>query len=118
MPPLLRDIVRNALDSHPDITVVGESPHGAGLHRTLAQTQPDVVVVGTVEPDGFAMPRHILATYPQTRVLMLADTGRSAVMYELIPHRTPLGEVSPQALVDAIRFGMAPAAWGGPGSSG
>ena len=105
MPPLLCGIVRETLENEPDITVVAELARGAALHPALTRARPDVVVVGTIEPGGFAIPRGILASYPLMRVLMLADTGRSAVMYELVPHHTPLGEVSPRALLDAIRFG-------------
>ena len=35
---------------------------------------------------------------------MIAISGRDAVMYELRPHKTPLGEMSPTRLIEAIRF--------------
>jgi len=36
-------------------------------------------------------------------VLVVSADGRETALFELRPQRTPLGEVSPQTIVDAIR---------------
>ena len=40
---------------------------------------------------------------PRISVLVIAASGRTAAMYELRPHRMPLGEVTPAGLIAAIR---------------
>jgi hypothetical protein len=40
---------------------------------------------------------------PSTRVLAITLAGGRGHLYELRPHRVPLGDVSPQGLLDAIR---------------
>jgi DNA-binding NarL/FixJ family response regulator len=111
MPPMLRDIVKQTVERAPDMIVVGEIGSGGLLAGTLERTEADVVIVGTSEPSDFDGARRLLIAAPQARVLMLAMGGRSAVMYELQPHQTRLGEVSPQALIDAIRGGTVRLAW-------
>src|SRR5262245_33055030 len=87
MPPMLRDIVRDTLQRAPDMAVVAEVDRGMPLREALEAFKPDVVIVGTSEPADSALPKQLLLAMPQARVLMLAMSGRSAVMYELRPHR-------------------------------
>jgi DNA-binding NarL/FixJ family response regulator len=100
---MLCDIVRETVQHQSDMTVVGEFGPGAAFQAATKQIGADVVIVGTTTPDDITIPGQLLAVLPRARVLALAVGGRSAVMYELRPHRTELGEVSPQVLVDAIR---------------
>jgi len=110
MPAMLRDIVKNILDRQPGINVI-ELAADSSLRDVLERTEADVLIVGASEPADSAVPRQVLSALPLTRVLMLAIDGQSAVMYELRPHQTPLGEVSREALVRAIRVRAAHAAW-------
>ena len=45
----------------------------------------------------------LLRKAPNLKVLVLEKSGRTAMLYELRPHRIALGEVSKSGLVDAIR---------------
>jgi hypothetical protein len=51
--------------------------------------------------------RGLLAERPAARVLAIAPNGDSGSLYELRAHRVHLADLSPQALVDAIK-GNAP----------
>lgn len=108
MPPILRDIVRETIARQPDMAVVAELDTDDALGPALAVTDADVVILGSSGSEDSTRPLQVLIARPQTCVLMLQTDGRHAALYELRPHRTRLGDVSPQALVDAIR---ARAAW-------
>lgn len=100
---MMREIVTETLANEPDMIVVGEYSERAGFLHALAEDRPDVVICGTSTPEESALPNHFLAMSPHVKLLMLAINGRGAVMYELRPHTTTLGDVSPQRLLDAIR---------------
>jgi DNA-binding NarL/FixJ family response regulator len=103
IPPMLSDIVRDTVANEGDMMVVGEFTERGALLEGLASGGADVVILGTSEPEEAAVPYRILATSPHIKVLMLEIRGRRAVIYELRPRRRPLGDVSPQRLVKAIR---------------
>jgi hypothetical protein len=46
--------------------------------------------------------RRLLDDHPRLKVLALEGDGRSGSIWELRPHRIPLGELSPRRLVQAI----------------
>ncbi len=101
MPPLLRDIVRDAVASHADIEIVGDLDGRNGPLRAVEGV--DVVIVGARQPDDSALAGEVFRTSPCTRVLIIATSGRSAIMWQLRPHKAPLGEVSAASLLAAIR---------------
>ncbi len=111
---MLCDIIRNVVADQPDMLVVGELPHRAGLLDGVERSQASVVVLGLSDSELPVECTALLATRPQTRVLGVAADGRRAFLYELRPHRTPLGEVSPAGLVEAIRGERVPVPPGEP----
>jgi DNA-binding NarL/FixJ family response regulator len=102
MPPVLLDIVTNAVDAEPDMEIVARFKTRDQLFETMAGTAIDVVILGVEEPDDLPLAREILRRSRQALLLLSID-GRRAAMYELRPHKEPLGDVSPQGLVAAIR---------------
>jgi hypothetical protein len=92
---MLRDIVEEAILKQSDMELIADA-------LELSST-PDVAVVGTTEPEESSDATTLLAQWPRSRILMIAIGGHDAVMYELRPHKTRLGEMSPARLIDAIR---------------
>ena len=74
---------------------------GGTLGQTVASSGADFVIAGA--DYDFAEVARVLDERPRLRVLAVAGHGREAFLYELRPTRTPLGEVSPRAIVEAIR---------------
>ncbi len=100
---MLSDIVADTIGNQTDMDVVGELRTRAGLQAGVRDAFADVVIMGL---DDLDLPSECLAlfdAYPTIRVLGVSSDGRSASLYELRPHRLPLGEVSPDGLVQAIR---------------
>jgi DNA-binding NarL/FixJ family response regulator len=101
MKPMLREIVRDSLVGEPDMEIVGYADDPEQVFRSIQDA--DVVIVGAREPNDSTLARELLRASSSTRVLAIAANGRSASMWQLRPHRVPLGEVSPASLVNAIR---------------
>ena len=66
-----------------------------------------VAIVGLSSDTMTAMYDDVLFENPRLRLLAVTGDGRSAVTYELRPHKTPLGDASADTLLGAIR-GAAP----------
>lgn len=100
---MLRDILEETIGQQRDMELVRDvTPRTAPLEQ-----QPDVVIIGTTAPHDFSGPTDALSQWPRSHILMITTTGSEAVMYQLQQHRTPLGEMSPAGLVEAIRAAYA-----------
>jgi DNA-binding NarL/FixJ family response regulator len=102
MPPMLRDIVTDAVSNEPDVEVLGGLGPGESLEATLERVQPDVLIIGRRPPD-LTVAEEVWLKWPRVKVLMIAGGGRSAVLYLLRPAEIALGDVSPEGLAAAIR---------------
>src|SRR2546422_828600 len=100
---MLSDIITDIVTSQADMEMVGTLADPAAIAATVAETNADVVVLGLPDEELPSEYAGLLSTRPQTRLLGVSGDGRRAFLYELRPYRTPLGEVSPQGLVQAIR---------------
>jgi len=103
LPGLLHDIIGDVLESAGDIRLIGQAANHGELLELARQLSPDVVIMGLDEsgPPGFGWDLYI--NNPLLRVLGIVGEGCQTFVYELRPHRTPLGELSPEALVAAVR---------------
>ena len=102
-PTMLRDILERAIAGAPDMEAVAESPVPTQEPVGQQPAQPDVVIVGVRDSEPTADASALLSRWPGSQVFMLTAHGRKAVMYQLVPHETDMGEMSPDQLVDAIR---------------
>ena len=100
---ILRDIVVKALDAQDDMIVVDQLPDHTGLRQALASTRPTLVLWGLLSPDVHEVYPDLFDGYSSVKVLAMLEDGRQAFLWELRPHRTPLGEISPGRLVEVIR---------------
>jgi len=101
MPPLLRDIVREAIRREPDLDIVAEHDE-IDVRSAVELDDPDFIIVGE---DAAAQQdvRMLVGARRGLRALEVQSDGRDSVLYELRPHRISLGEVSSDTLVRAIR---------------
>jgi DNA-binding NarL/FixJ family response regulator len=90
MPGVLRGVVRHSLESHDDLLVVEELTTPEPLADAVARTGAQVVVIDAGHPEA-------RGRWPAVVLLALAADGREAWRVE------PLGELSPERLVAAVR---------------
>jgi hypothetical protein len=93
LPQLMSEIVKDILDQADDIAVVEASERG----------DADVVIIAADRDDLPAVGQTQLKRRATARVITITAEGRTGYLYELRPHRTPLGEVSADSLLAAIR---------------
>jgi len=102
-PTMLRDILERAIASAPDMEVVPEPPAPTREPVEQQSPRPDVVVIGVRNSEPAEGASALLDRWPSSQVFMITAHGRKAVMYQLEPRSTDMGEISPDQLVEAIR---------------
>src|SRR3954471_5478856 len=102
MPRLLHDIVRAVLTGLPDVELESTNLERRELREAGAVREADVVIVAE---DDDARDHYIemLYAHPRLRLVAISGHARAAFLYELRPHRVLLGELSPDALLHAVR---------------
>jgi hypothetical protein len=100
----LRDIIVDALANEPDFSfTVGELKS----ERELEWMSGDVLIVEVADPNDTELPLRLLYEAPEMSVLMISISGETAAMYQLRPHRKPMGNLTAQGLMAAIRMNSA-----------
>jgi hypothetical protein len=96
--PMLQSIIEEALSNRDDVSLIAAEPADAGAGRSAV----DVVLAAAADPEHPEGVMDLLWRWPRSRVVVIATTGRDAVLYELAPRRQSLGDLSPATLVEAI----------------
>jgi hypothetical protein len=99
MSQMLREIVRSLVAGDPDLELVAELSDARGLADAVSHCGPDVVV-GRSKPGEI---RDLLERRPTMKIVQVENDGRSSFLYELRPHRVPLGELSNARLLEVLR---------------
>ena len=91
-----------------DMKLVGEATGGEGAAKFVAECRPDVVLLDVRMPgvDGIAALSEILASAPQTKVMMLTTSDTEEDVYRAISLGAKgyiLKETEPNVLLDSIR---------------
>jgi DNA-binding NarL/FixJ family response regulator len=102
MPPLLRQILEHAISQDSDFQLVPEAP-AASATPVNTHSRVDAVIVGSEADDAARQASALLDRWPKAQVVVVTAAGRDAALYELRPHRTQLGTLSPVEAVTAIR---------------
>jgi DNA-binding NarL/FixJ family response regulator len=102
MPRMIRDVIIGILGEAPDITVSPEDPDTEALLDVARRTQAHVIIVGDSEVSD-AERNRLLADGKRLKVLSLASRGARASLFELQPAQIPLGELTPESLVEVVR---------------
>ncbi len=83
---VFRRVVREVLDEHPQLAVVGEAASGAKAFALVAELQPDLVVLDMELPDmnGVAVTQQLARTHPGVRVVILSFVSSDALIVDAI----------------------------------
>lgn len=96
-PGLLGDVVRRAIREAPDLELVALPGQGAGEEQ-----YPDVLVLAGTDPDTITWPPSDPGS-TSMRLLAISEQGHLGCLFELLPRRRMLGELTPEALLAAVR---------------
>jgi hypothetical protein len=100
---LLGEIIAETVASQPDFEVVADlAAPEPGADPVNPDLEVDIVLWNDADEAGIA---HWMNGFRRRcpRVLGTLIDGRNAALWELVPRRTELGELSPNALVETIR---------------
>ena len=100
---VLGDVIKAVLLACEDLTVVGDSVYVADVRALLDRTGAEVVVCHLDDAAQAEVANGLFARHRRVKVIAVRDDGRQAVLWQLQPQRSVLGDLSPGLLVDAVR---------------
>jgi chemotaxis response regulator CheB len=103
MPRMLTDIVRNIIVSQTDLELAGEAEGIANLLRKAKATRADVLVIGAAAVQDASAYQDLLYQRPRMSIVAIDADARGAQVFDLRPHVSHLGDISPTTLVAALR---------------
>jgi hypothetical protein len=103
LPEVLSDIVVAILERDPDVRIAAQLRSERQPLGSIVGPFVDVAIVGGDGEPLAAAVHELLCRRPRLRALTVGGDGREAWLYELRPHRTALGEVSPHTLLEAVK---------------
>jgi chemotaxis response regulator CheB len=100
---LLHDVIKDALDRAPELTVVAEPSNLAELPDVVRRTGAEVVVCALDEATAEQVGTRVLEPHTRVKVVAIQDDGRRAVLWELQPNRREIGDLSVPVLVETVK---------------
>ncbi|MDQ4075284.1 MAG: response regulator transcription factor [Chloroflexota bacterium] len=73
---LMRAGVRELLESRPQLKVVGEAENNADALRTVAQHQPDIILLDGADANGIDLVPDLLTTTELVRLIVLSESDQ------------------------------------------
>ena len=106
--PIVRQGLRNLLDSMPDFKVVGEAGDGLQALEVIEKVQPQVLVIDVVMPGltGLEVTQRVKRQWPAVKVIILSMQNNEAYVVSALKSGASgyiLKDTGPEELVDAIR---------------
>lgn len=105
--PVVRGMVRTALQQHPHFEVCGEAENGADAIEEVKRVRPDVVVLNVTMPlvNGFQAAREIKKYTPETAIVILSSHADKHFIAEAkkigVRAYVPKSKIG-QALIEAL----------------
>jgi DNA-binding NarL/FixJ family response regulator len=99
MPPLLRDVLSEALADELDMSVVGGATVDADLMALVRQLSPDVVIAQASREAARAVARELHAV----SFVAITPDGRRVLVFAPGEEPLSLSDVSPTTIIAAIR---------------
>ncbi|HEX8695878.1 MAG TPA: hypothetical protein VF746_25910 [Longimicrobium sp.] len=101
VPPLLADIVRDALAEEPGVEVVGSA--AGDLFDAVAASGAHVVLAENGGGGLSDLHLRLMYRYPRLKLLTVSPDGRRVALWRLVPERRVLSDPTPRGLAEAVR---------------
>ena len=103
-PRMLAEVIRNMVERQPDMEVVSEVLDPIEVLLAAGTTPVDAVIVAPLNAEGEPkLCRHLLAEYPQLKIVTLSGKGDVAFVYASGSRKQRLDESSEASILDAMR---------------
>jgi len=101
---ILGDVVKSVLLNCADVSVVADCADAADARVLVASTGAKVVVVCPLgDAAAAALATSLFEPYRRVKVIAVREDGRQAILWELHPRQSVLGDLSPRLLLDTVR---------------
>jgi hypothetical protein len=101
LPQLLRGILEHAVWQRRDCELLTDtSPFIPKLPR--ADVAPDIVILGLTAAQDATLVPGLFARWPRAFVMTVLEADGEASLYELRPSRRPMGQMSPDEIVEEL----------------
>jgi DNA-binding NarL/FixJ family response regulator len=97
--PLLSELVIEMLRPHLGLDIVAVVSTRDGLTEKLRAAAPQLVVLGLMRAETNHCVKVVLRAMPSLQVLVLAQDGQRAWLYEMRPRRMAVTDLSAPALI-------------------
>lgn len=106
--PIVRQGLRNLLQTEPSLSVVGEADDGIAGVELVLRARPDVLIVDLMMPglNGLDLIRQVLKSQPKLRILVLSMQSADSYVVEALDCGAAgyvLKETGPSEIIQAIR---------------
>ncbi len=110
-PKLLSEVIRNMIARQPDMEVMGEVLDPIELLLAVKTTEAEIVIVTPLDSEEEPrLCRHLLADYPDLKIVTLSRTGEAATLYESDSRKQRIEEPGEESILRAIRDVVRPSA--------
>lgn len=101
--PLLCNIISEVVAERAPIDIVARLDRSDHLALRLQTLAPDLVIIGLCKDEGDGIAISLCNALPWVKVIALSHDTRHAYLHASHCHRTMLTDMSPEALIEAIR---------------
>jgi DNA-binding NarL/FixJ family response regulator len=104
-PRLMRELIMTTIADQPDIELAGEVGKQDDLADAVAQTRPDVLILGMDDREKYRVQcGFLLGRYPEMKILALApEQNRAQFYWAIVDVRSRSLESSEAGILDAMR---------------
>ena len=103
LPAMLRGILEHTFRAQNDMMLVGTDSNEGSLSAQVAESRPDVLIVGVERPELANAYIELFVDHVDLHILAIGGDARSATMQELFVRRLRVADLSPDAIIAAVR---------------
>ena len=103
IPPLLRNVLLDAIREQSDIEVAAEEEDIDAMLRIVSRIRPDAVLMGCSRAEVATIAERLVETWSGVKLIAIVGDGRDIELLDLCPRRVSLGSRSASGVIRAVR---------------
>lgn len=102
-PRMTRELLKEIMESQPDMEMVGEVLNPVDLLVAVRETEADAVILALQDSEEPGLTSHLLAEYPDLTIVGLASNGNTAFVR---PGRREIADPTGADILTALRHAI------------